>query len=442
MVNDLMKAMMRAVLRKDVWETNRAAMQEDVFTNADVRSLVQYIGELHEERHGNLQVYDLQLAVEAKYRRPDGRKQELLDLVHQLEDVPDYDFEDIQPMIADYLGRELANQAAVFIGSRLETDRFDLDVPYRLLERAQELAGGMSLDVVDLSEADPPSLEEREGVATVGLGQEMDRHLGGGVANGEMLIWLAPPGVGKTSYLKNCGMAMAAAGEHVLDITLEIKGYKVRKRCDQWLTKLTGEEMLGRPKLVVARRNSLAGKYYIKDWCERNVTVDDIRHLVKNMRAQGHNVTVVSVDYLELMSPSKHNRHGERFNFSLIAKEMRRLANELDIKLITAWQINRSGSIKHVIGKEDVSECWDIIKHADIILGLNQNEQELENHVLRVKVMKQRESTARPLEYLYSNLDRMDIRASGEGEDDGQPEEMGAGSGSGLRRHGRSAAVG
>jgi KaiC/GvpD/RAD55 family RecA-like ATPase len=437
MVNDLMKAMLRAILRKDVWETNKAAMQEDVFTSADVKSLVQYIGELHDERSGNLSVVDLRLAVEAKYRRPDGRKQELLDLVGLLDDAPDYEFEEIQPLIADYLGRELANQAAIHIGSRLETDRFDLEVPFRLLERGMEIASGMNLDVVDLIEADPTDEHEREGIATVGLGKVMDDHLGGGVANGEMLIWLALPGGGKTSYLKNQGMAMAMAGEHVLDITLEINGRKVRKRCDQWLTKLESEELLGRPKLVVSRRRELAGKYYVKDWCDRNVTCDDIRNLVKNMRAQGMEVTVISVDYLELMAPTKNNRHGERFNYSLIAKEMRRLANELDVKLITAWQINRAGTGKHVFGKEDVSECWDIIKHADIILGLNQNEEELDNHVMRVKIMKQRESTARPLEYYYSNLDRMDIRPSDsiEGDSDGPPEEVGLGNRPGVRQY-------
>lgn len=421
MINDLMKATLRASLRKDVWETNRVAMREDVFTNADIKSLIKYIGELHEGRNNDLTVQDLRMAIDAKYRRPDGRKQELLDIVAQLEDVPDYPFEDIQPMIADYLGRELASQAAVHIASRLETDRFDLAYPHELLCKAVELSDGMNLDVVDLATADPPSTDDREGVSSVGLGPTMDWHLGGGVANGEMLIWLAPPGVGKTSFLKNQGMTMAMSGEHVLDITLEINGRKVRKRCDQWLTKLKGDELLGKPGLVVAQRRSLKGKYYIKDWCDRNVTVDDIRNLVKNMRAQGQEVTTVSVDYLELMAPAKHNRHGERFNFSAIAKEMRRLANELDVKLITAWQINRSGSVKHVLGKEDVSECWDIIKHADIILGLNQNAQELENQVLRVNVIKQRESTARPIEYYYCNLDRMDIREQGEGDDDAPP---------------------
>lgn len=442
MVNDLMKATLRAVLRKDVWLTNRAAMQEDVFTNADVKSLIKYTEELHETHNGDLSVQDLRLAIESKYRRPDGRKQELLDLVDQLDDVDDMPFEEIQPLIADFLCRELSNLAAVYIGSRLETDRFDLGVPLELMNRAKELSTGMNLDVVDLATSDLPSDADREGIATVGLGPIMDGYLGGGVANGEMLFWLAPPGVGKTSLLKNQGMAMARDGEHVLDITLEINGRKVRKRCDQWLTKMEAEDLLGKPKLIVSKRAQLKGKYYIKDWCDRNVTVDDIRNLVHNMRAQGMEVTVVSVDYLELMEPTRNNRHGERFNYSAIAKEMRRLANELDVKLITAWQINRAGSVKHVISKADVSECWDIIKHADIILGLNQNDLELENNILRVNILKQRESTARPLEYYYSNLNRMDIREQGEGDADDPPEEVGARGRSGIWEHGSDPAPG
>jgi replicative DNA helicase len=236
-----------------------------------------------------------------------------------------------------------------------------------------------------------------------------------------MMIWLAPPGVGKTSLLINQGVEMAKAGSKVLHITLEINKAKCRQRVDQKLTGLTNAERLGKPKLVVEARKALTksgGEFYIKDWCSRNVTCDDIRTLVRNMRAQGEEVDTVCVDYLELMAPSKINRHGERFNFSLVAKEMRRLANELGIKLITAWQVNRVGADKHIIGKTDVSECWDIVKHADIIMGLNQNEKELEGHILRVNIIKQRESTARPLEYYYSDLDRMVIYELDEGDRD------------------------
>jgi len=421
-------ATMRGLLMRQVWEANRAALAEDILTNADMKTLVLYIGELHEQRERDLTPSDLRLAIDAKYRRPDGRKEELLALVDQLEAIEPMTYEEIQPHISDYLGRELAAKAATYISSREESENYDLRYPLELLERANELADGMNLDVEDMDDAPPPdALLERQGIATVGLGPEMDEHLGGGVGNGEMLIWLAASGVGKTSYLINQSVCQAQQGEHVLHITLEIAGSKVRQRIDQKLTGLTRDERLASPKLVMAARKSLAGKIYVKDWCDRDITVDDIRTLVRSMRAQGMEVTSVNVDYLELIVPVRANRHGARFDHSLVGKSIRKLANELGVKLQTAWQVNRAGSGKYVIAKEDVSECWDIVKHADIIIGLNQNEAELESKTLRAHVLKQRESTARPLEYYYSDMDRMVIRWSDGGCNDEHPREVGAG---------------
>lgn len=430
-MNVLLLTVLRGLLRKDVWLTNKAALAEDVITNSNVRTLIKYIAEIHDERSGDLAVGDLRLAIEAKYRRPDGRKVELLEIVDLLDSIEDQEFEQVQPRIADFLGRELAAQAAIYIAKKEDTDQFDLRRPYELLERALELAGGMDLDTEDIGTAPPPdAAQERRGVTTVGLGPAMDRHLAGGVGNGEMLIWLAQPGGGKTSLLLNLCVEAAKRGECVLHVTLEISRAKCRQRIDQKLTGLSREERIGRPGIVLAARRSVAGNLHLKDWCGKNVTVDDLRNLVLNLRAKGIPVTLLSVDYLGIMEAARHNRHGVRFDFSEIAKGLRRLANELGVKVVTAWQVNRTGAGKHVVGGIDVAECWDIVMHADIILGLNQNTAESENHVLRVNIIKQRESTARPVEYYYCNLDRMIIREqSGEGNKDEEPgHEMGAGS--------------
>lgn len=435
-MNVLMLSMLRGALRRDIWEANSAALSEDVLTNSDVRTLIHYIGELHEERTGDLTPTDLEMTIESKYRRPDGRKPELLELVGMLSTIEDMPFEELQPRISDFLGRELANKAMIYIASREDSDRFDLQYPLEMLTKAVELASGVDLGVDDIQLADAPSAEaERLRVCTVGLGPRMDRHLGGGHGQGEMLIWLAPPGVGKTSLLISQGVEMAKQGEHVLHISLEINGAKCRQRVDQKLTGLDREERLARPKAVMAARRAMKGKFYVKDWCAKNVTVDDIRTLVRNMRAQGQEVSAICVDYLELMSPIRVNKHGERFNHSQNAKDLRRLGNELGVKMSTAWQVTRAGAEKHVIGAVDVSECWDIVKHADIIMGLNQSVEELANHVLRINIIKQRESTVRPTEYYYSNLDRMIIREQGEGDNDEPPEDVGDRDRSGVRKH-------
>jgi replicative DNA helicase len=254
----------------------------------------------------------------------------------------------------------------------------------------------------------------------------MDAHLAGGVASSELLIWLAGYGQGKTSYMINQGVTLAEQGKSVLHISLEISQAKCYQRMDQKLTGLDRDERLANPKTVMAARRSLPGHYYVKDWSHAKITVDDIKALVKRMRAKGQKVDVIFVDYLKLMKPTTLNRHGERFNHSEVTIELRALASELEIPIITAWQVNRTGYEKQVIDATDIAECWDVIHHADIILGLNQNHVEREEKVLRVNVIKQRESTARPLEYYYSDLDRMIVKeAKGQGNADEDPEEVG-----------------
>jgi KaiC/GvpD/RAD55 family RecA-like ATPase len=434
--------MLRGILLADVWEANRTALQTPrIITNADVATLVMYIGELHKERPGTDKTPDdLVYLIQSKWPQEGGRREELETLAKELGELETPEFDDVQPRISAFLANELALQAAMKIGTDQTRGELDLGAVYDLLTMAQELATGVDLDIEDMAQAPPPDqASERRGVATVGLGPSMDRHLRGGVGRGELLFFLAPPGVGKTSLLKSCGVQMAMEGEHVLDITLEISGAKVRQRVDQKLTGMSRDERIERPLDVVKAREKITGAYYIKDWCSRNVTVDDIRTLVRGMRARGKEVSVVSVDYLELMAPSRASRDAKRFEFSDIAKEMRRLANELDVILITAWQINREGSTAHVLEKRHVSECWDIIKHADIILGLNQNEEELANNYLRVNIMKQRESTVRAIVGYYSDLNRMLIRET-EGDLDEPLQDLGGGSGSRLRQHGPGAA--
>ncbi len=412
---------------KQMWEANRSILTDDIFTSNDMRSLYTYLGELHEECVGDLAPDDLRRKVESKYAGDSTRKDELLEIIGQLDDREPLAAERVQPLLADYAARQLAVQASKYIAVKVDGDRWELERAFEYLERAMNIQTNLDLDVENLSDAPPPSLEgDRPGIVTMGLGTKMDANLAGGLGQGEMMIWLAGSGFGKTSYMINQGVKIACTGKTVLHISLEISKAKCRQRADQALTGLTRDERLASPGLVMSARKELQDRFFIKDWSHAKITVDDIKALVRRMEAHGQPVDTIVLDYLELMIPTRNNRHGERFNYSSMSKELRALANELHVNMITAWQVNRTGFEKYVIGATDVSECWDIVKHADIILGLNQSRAEHQENVLRVNIIKQRESKARPIEYYSSDMDRMYIKETEEpGDDDEEPTRLG-----------------
>ena len=196
----------------------------------------------------------------------------------------------------------------------------------------------------------------------------------------------------------------------------------MNRRYDSAWTGLKRRELAERPKAVAAARKEIqaaGGGVWIKDWSynDAGVAPSDIKGLVRQMRSRGIDIDLVVVDYLELMVPNRsgnYQRREMRFVYGQIEKELRASAVALGVPILTAWQINRAGSAVDTITLEHLSESWDIAKHPDIILALNQSRGEAENNQMRIGVLKQRDGTGRPQVLVKSDLDRCQISGTGE----------------------------
>lgn len=419
----LQAAVVAALLSKDGWASFGSSLTEDVFNDTDTRSLYMMIARLHRQTAGDLTYAALEMDIIATYGGR-GRGPELLEKVQALAALPQEDEDVVRQSVARFASRELSLQAAKYIASRADGDAFDVNHAQALLDRAVDLASGVDTSVTDFNDTDLPGDDDyRSGLVSLGLSPELDDCLAGGVASGELLTLLAPPARGKTSYLWALLAHAVRAGRNGLGITLEISKVKCVRRVDQWLTGFTPDELIMNRAAVAASRKLLAGRLWIKDWAYKGITADDIRALVNRMRQQGQQVDVLMVDYLEHMTPIVKRRE-ERLAFGQACKELRMLAQDLGVAVITAWQVNRAGSDAHIITQKDVSESWEVIKHSDIILGLNQNDDQLRNKILRINIIKQREGTVRKEFYLHSDLDRMVIHKLEQPVNEDEPVEL------------------
>ena len=235
-----------------------------------------------------------------------------------------------------------------------------------------------------------PGDEDMARVATgFGYAPELDAALGGGIASGELGILLAPPKRGKTSYLISAAAHAARQGHCVAYFTLEIPETKVYLRYFQSLVHLTYTEMVAQRQLVGARREQVKGEFRVIDCSTFHLTPAMVVGKVEELRDEGYPVSYVIIDYVELMYPNEGFGRAGASSRALgdMVLDIRRNGGLLKGPTYSAWQINRGGSDKMIFGTSDVSECWEIIKHADIILGQNQGPQELAGNVMRLKVM-------------------------------------------------------
>lgn len=280
-------------------------------------------------------------------------------------------------------------------------------------------------------------------VCELGYSPELDAALGGGIGKGELTVMLAPPKRGKTSYLIAAATHAVKAGHHVAWFTLEIPERKVWLRYFQTLVRMTYTEMLQNRQLVAARRAQVKGELHVIDYSATYLTPALMMAEVERLRDAGNPIDYVVVDYVELMQPSNgFGRSGATSrNLGDMVIDVRRASVALDVFMLSAWQINRAGADKAVFGSTDISECWEVVKHADALLGLNQGPQELINNVMRIKVMEQRESPARPLIYLHSDMTRnlfrtLDVTEGGSGYTEEVKTTVSRRNRSGVRVHG------
>lgn len=429
-MDKLQAVVLRSLLTKQGWAEYGEVVTPDVITNANIQAVHTHIRTLHEKGEDDITTEALRLVIQASHPYGSDRSEELCNVVSAMEEAQEVPHDVIEDAVKKFVRRELLSQAAQQIASHLGDDNLDVVSVQTLVSRAVDLGESVNGTVVDALDAPlPGETDTRPGITPLGLGDKLDTVLGGGVAQGELLCIVAPPARGKTSYLVAIGARAAQAGCNVLHVTLEISEARVRQRLDQAWTGMKVQDMIANPNTVVAARKAVraaGGTVWVKDWSYQDggTTPSDIKALVRQMRSQGHRIDMVVIDYLELMSPNRtgnFSRKEMRHIFGQQIKEIRAVAVGLGVPVCTAWQINRAGMSLDTVTMEHVSECYDINKHADIILGLNQSTGEAENNQMRIGVLKQRNGTARPQIHVKSDLDRCQIRAFREVENDEEP---------------------
>jgi len=421
-MDSLQACVLRALLTKQGWAEYADVISEDVLTNTNVQAVYAHIKSLHSKSEGDLTPETVRLDIVATYRKSSERAAELCDVVTAIENAGEVEPNALRESVQKFAQRELLAKAAATIAKRLGDDDLDVESISALVQRAVEAGEGVHTSLLDaVGGALPDADDDRPAISTLGLGPELDSVLGGGVASGELLVFVAPPSRGKTSYLCAVGAGAAKRGRKVLHITLEINAARVSRRYDSSWTGFKRSELIERPKAIVAARREVqeaGGGVWVKDWSysDNGCSPSDIKGLVRQERRRGHDIDLVIVDYMGLMIPNRtgnFSRKEQRHVLGQQVKELRAISVALNLPILSAWQINRVGSSVDTIELEHLAESWEVAHHADIVLALNQSRGEANNNQMRIGVLKQRDGTARPQVTVKSDLDRCQIKGLG-----------------------------
>jgi replicative DNA helicase len=240
----------------------------------------------------------------------------------------------------------------------------------------------------------------------------------GGLIKKTLNVLMASPGAGKT--LAMCHMAASAVseGRNVLYITLEMAEEKISERIDANLMNVSMADLKNLPKQIYDKkiddlRQKTTGKLIVKEYPTVQAGAGHFRHLVKELSMKKKFVPdILFIDYINLCQSMIYR--GANVNsyekIKSIAEELRGLAVELAVPIVTATQINRSGSASSDVSMEDVAESFGLPATADLFLALIRTDELDEMNQIMVKQLKNRYSDMTAKRRFVIGVDRQKMR--------------------------------
>jgi archaellum biogenesis ATPase FlaH len=261
----------------------------------------------------------------------------------------------------------------------------------------------------------------------------------GGLPRKTLNIALAGTGVGKSLFMCHVAASVLTKNKNVLYITMEMAEERIAERIDANLLNLTMDELktIDRDsfnKRVDKIAKKTQGKLIVKEYPTGAAHAGHFRALLEELKIKrGFTPDIIMIDYLNICA-SQRMKHGGSVNsytyIKSIAEELRGLAVEYNVPIISATQTTRSGYSNTDIGLEDTSESFGLPATADLMFALISTEELEQLNQIIVKQLKNRYNDPSYFKRFVVGIDRSkmklyDVESSAQTNiaDSGQPKD-------------------
>jgi len=372
----------------------RFSFLRDYFFSNRTRIFFQAIDKYYKEDYtGNIiQISDLRAYVEAKVNDPEDKKDKL-SLLRKMRRLKKKDVSFVQDLVIGYSQTFLLKSKMIEALDEVDSSGFNLLELKHEIENIISISAKADTDYTSMLKT-VSVVNEWENIPQTPIGIDiLDELTRGGLKQGMLGVFAAHPHVGKTSALINVGAAASLFGFTPLHFTLEISGQQLNVRYLNRYTGLTYDELLddkdGVLKRVKKQLIKAKSDLIVYDLSDQKAVVEDIdRHVDEYTSVHGKRV-IVLIDYADLIHPS-FAKKDKRDSLADIYRELRRIARHYEIVVWTATQANRKSEGSARFRMRDMAECYEKAAIADVIVGMTQTPEEMEDDMIRIHMPKNR----------------------------------------------------
>ena len=220
----------------------------------------------------------------------------------------------------------------------------------------------------------------------------------GGLPNKTLNIALAGTGVGKSLFMCHMASACLLQGKNVLYVTLEMSEEKIAERIDANCLNLSIKDIVDIPQVMFKSKISdlqkkTTGKIIVKEYPTASAHAGHFRSLLNELKLKKSFIPdIIFVDYLNICASSRYKGHivNSYTYVKAIAEELRGLAVEFDLPIVSATQTTRAGFGSSDPDLTDTSESFGLPATADLMFALISSEELEAEGRLKVKQLKNR----------------------------------------------------
>ena len=241
----------------------------------------------------------------------------------------------------------------------------------------------------------------------------------GGLPNKTLNIALAGTGVGKSLFMCHVASSTLLQGKNVLYITLEMAEEKIAERIDANLLNIAIQDITDLPKQMYETKvTNLAqktqGQLIIKEYPTASAHSGHFKSLLKELALKkSFRPDIIFIDYLNICASSRYRGNANVNSYSYIkaiAEELRGLAVEANVPIVSATQTTRSGFASSDVDLTDTSESFGLPATADLMFALISTEELESLNQILVKQLKNRYNDPTMNKRFVVGIDRAKMR--------------------------------
>jgi replicative DNA helicase len=241
----------------------------------------------------------------------------------------------------------------------------------------------------------------------------------GGLPNKTLNIALAGTGVGKSLFMCHMASSVLLNGRNVLYITMEMAEEKIAERIDANLLNVPIQDLTDLPRStfenkVTSLSKKTQGQLIIKEYPTASAHSGHFKALLNELALKkSFRPDIIFIDYLNICASSRYKSGVSVNSYSYIkaiAEELRGLAVEAEVPIVSATQTTRSGYGSSDVDITDTSESFGLPATADLMFALISTEELEQLGQIMVKQLKNRYNDPTIFKRFIVGIDRAKMR--------------------------------